>query len=84
MGYECAVQHLPSSMAGQGAREKASHPRTGPCCPLAKGEGDGSVETVSRALTSSPSWDPEKNEICSFLRFWVPLAQGTSGGTEQK
>ncbi len=59
VGSECAVRHLPGSMAGQGAREKASRPRTGPCCPLAKEEGDGGVETVSRALPSSPPWEPE-------------------------
>ncbi len=72
VGFECAVQHLHGSMAGQGAREKASRPRTGPCCPLAKGERDGSVETVCRV----PSWDPEKKETALFLRFWVPLARG--------
>ncbi len=66
VGSECAVRHLPGSMAGQGAREKASRPRTGPCCPLAKGEGDGSVETGSCALPSSPSWDPEKKETALF------------------
>ncbi len=59
VGSECAVRHLPGSMAGQGAREKASRPRTGPCCPLAKEEGDGGVETVSRALPSLPPWEPE-------------------------
>ncbi len=74
VGSECTVRHLPGSKAGQGVREKTSHPRTGPCCPLAKGEGDGSVETGSRALPSSPSWDPEKKETALFLRFWVPLA----------
>ncbi len=63
-------------MAGQGVWEKALHPWTGHCCPLAKGEGDGSMETVSRALPSSPSWDPEKKETALFLRFWVPLARG--------
>ncbi len=76
VGLECAVQHLPGSMAGQGAREKASRPRTGPCCPLAKEERDGSVETVCRAPSWAPSWDPEKKETAHFLRFWVPLAQG--------
>ncbi len=63
---ECAVQYLPGSMAGLGAQEKASRPRTGPCCPLVKGEGDGSVETVSHALPFSPSWDPEKKETALF------------------
>ncbi len=72
------VRHSPGSKAGQGAREKASRPRTGPCCPLAKGEGDGSVETGSRALPSSPSWDPEKKETALFLKFF------TTGRTEQK
>ncbi len=52
---------------GQGVCE-ASCSRTGPCCPLAKGEGNGSVET------SSPSWNPERKETALFLRFWVPLA----------
>ncbi len=74
VGSECAVRHLPGSMAEQGAREKALRPWTGPCCAQAKGEGDGSVETGSRALPSSPSWDPEKKETALFLRFWVPLA----------
>ncbi len=32
VGSECAVRHLPGSKAEQGAREKASRPRTGPCC----------------------------------------------------
>ncbi len=32
------------------------------------------METGSRALPSSPSWDPEKKETALFLRFWVPLA----------
>ncbi len=45
-----------------GRAGKASRPRTGPCYPLAMGEGDGSVETASRELPSSPSWDPEKME----------------------
>ncbi len=88
VGSECVVRHSPGSKAGQGAREKVSRPRTGPCCPLAKGEGDGSVETGSRALPSSPSWDMEEKETALFLKFWVPLARGgtvgTSGGTEQK
>ncbi len=75
VGSECVVQHSPGSTAGQGAREKASRPRTGPCCPLAKREGDGNVETGSRALPSSPSWDPEKKET-ALMKFWVPLARG--------
>ncbi len=54
-------------------REKASRPRTGPCCPLAKREGDGSVETRSRTLPSSHSWDPEEKETALLLKFWVPL-----------
>ncbi len=36
---------------------------------IAKGEGDGSVETVSRALPSSPSWNPEKGKCFFFLGF---------------
>ncbi len=56
-------------------REKASRPRTGPCCPLAKREGDGSVETRSRTLPSSPSWDPEEKETALLLKFWVPGGQ---------
>ncbi len=75
VGSECVVQHSPGSTAGQGAREKASRPRTGPCCPLAKREGDGNVETGSRALPSSPSWDPEKKET-ALMKFWVPLTRG--------
>ncbi len=58
VGSECVVRHSPGSKAGQGAREKALRPRTGPCCPLAKGEGDGSVETGS--------WDPEEKETALF------------------
>ncbi len=76
VGSECVVRHSPGSTAGQGAWEKASHPRTGPCCPLAKGKGDGSVETGSCALPSSPSWDPEKKETALFLKFWIPPARG--------
>ncbi len=72
VGSECVVRHSPDSMAGQGAREKALRPRTGPCCPLAKGEGVGSVETGSRALPSS--WDPEEKETAIFEVL----------GTEQK
>ncbi len=75
VGSECVVRHSPDSMAGQWAREKASRPRTGPCCPLAKGEGDGSVETGSHALPSSPSWDPEEKETALFWKFCVPLEQ---------
>ncbi len=73
VGSEGTVRHLPGSTAGQGAREKASRPRTGPCCPLAKGEGDRGDEAVRRAPPSSPSWDPEKKETALFFRFWVPL-----------
>ncbi len=39
LGSECVVQPSPGSMAGQGLWEKASHPRTGSCCPLAKERG---------------------------------------------
>ncbi len=68
VGSECVVRHSPGSMAGQGEWEweEASRPWTGPCCPLAKGEGDVSVETGSRALPSSPSWDPEEKETALF------------------
>ncbi len=59
-------------------REKASRPRTGPCCPLAKREGDGSVETRSRALPSSPSWDPEEKETALLLKFWEQNKKETS------
>ncbi len=51
-------------------REKASRRRTGPCCPLAKREADGSVETRSRTLPSSPFWDPEEKETALLLKFW--------------
>ncbi len=66
VGSDGVVRHSPGSMTGQGVREKALRPRTGPCCPLAKGEGDGSVETGSRALPSSPYWDPEEKETALF------------------
>ncbi len=75
VGSECAVRHLHGSTAGQGAREKVSHPRIGPCCPLAKGEGDRGDEAARRAPPSSPSCDPEKKETAIFLRFWVPLVE---------
>ncbi len=39
VGSECVVRHLPGSKAGQGAWENALRSRTGPCCPLVKGEG---------------------------------------------
>ncbi len=79
LGSECTVRHILGSTGGQGTREEALHPRIGPCCPLTKGEGDGSVETVSSALPSSPSWDPERKEIALFFEVL-----GTTGRTEQK
>ncbi len=86
VGSECVVRHSPDSMAGQWAREKASRPQIGPCCPLAKGEGDRSVETGSHALPSSPSWDPEEKEtalfwFCVYIVFFIVLC---TTGTEQK
>ncbi len=71
VGSECVGWHWPGSIVGQGVREKASRPRTGPCCPLAKREGDGSVETRSCTLPSSPSWDPEEKKTALLLKFWV-------------
>ncbi len=65
-------------------REKASRPRTGPCCPLAKREGDGGVETRSRTLPSSPSWDPEEKETALLLKFWVPLTRGSVAEQNKK
>ncbi len=50
----------------------------------AKGEGDGSVETGSRVLPSSPSWDPEKKETALFFEVLGTTGLRASGGTEQK
>ncbi len=52
-----------------GAREGiASSDRT--LLPTGEERGDGNVETGSRALPSSPSWDPEKKET-ALMKFWV-------------
>ncbi len=58
--------------AGEGI---ASSDRT--LLPTGEERGDGNVETGSRALPSSPSWDPEKMET-ALMKFWVPLARGSS------
>ncbi len=52
-------------MQGEGV---ASSDRT--LLPTGEERGDGSVETKSRTLPSSPSWDPEEKETALLLKFW--------------
>ncbi len=75
-GSECAVQHLPGSMAGQGVQERLGCPsRTARCCPLAIEEVDESGEVLLLPLLSEPSSDPEMTETALLLKIWVPAEQ---------
>ncbi len=83
VGSECAGQHLPGSMAGQGAPENALRPRTGPCCPLQKERGT----EVWRLCLVHCHPHPLGTRIKSKLLFFEVLGtigSGASGGTEQR
>ncbi len=84
VGSECAVRHLPGSKAEQGAREKASRPRTGPCCSYCERRGGRECGDWVSCTAILALLGPGEKGNCSFFEVLGTTGWRASGGTEQK